>query len=371
MFERLCSRRALVGLASIATVALAGAACGGDGRDGDGAGSGAGATFTATLERIPDTPAFRTWVVVSDHAAARAAAGIEAPQGDAPDDAIIDYVTGLQIRARLGFLPATELERAFEPGAVRREIGFNVADLDVATAAGLPPDDVELFAGDISRDAVAGAVEGDPLWSSDAEVVEHGGVQFWSWLGDGEVDVQRTTALRPIGQSLRVALPDDGLVVASAATTPMRDVLDVLSGDEPSLAENDTFGPLAERLDGFGALGALFTDQSWTGGGDGPEPVAPWDALAAGVVHEAGATAAVFLLSYGDEGAAQDNARRLEAIVADGTSSASRQPWAQLLGSTEVTVDGRIVELRAAVDDQHADLWQQVIIRRDSLLATS
>jgi hypothetical protein len=362
------SRRAALVL-GVVLVTVGSVACG---DDDDGGSSGDG-TMHAQLARIPDTAANRAFVVVADHAAARAAVGVERPGDDATDDEILDHILELSLRAEIGFPTITDLEQTHDQAAFRDELGFDAADLDAVARAGEPPEQLEVFVGEIVRDDVAAAVESDPIWSDELATAEHADVEYWTWFDDGELDVERQSASRRLGQSLRIAVLDDGIVLSTRTTPTMEAALDVAAGDADSLADDEELGALADRLDELGAIAALFTDQAWSAeqSDDGPEPLVPWTALASGVtLDDDGEPVLVFLLAHADEGDADENAERLEAILDDGVSALTRTPWSELLQSPEVSVDGRVVALRAEIDGPRAPFWQQVVLARDSLFAT-
>jgi hypothetical protein len=356
------------GVALLVAVLAAGA-CGGGGDDDD----SADGTMRAQLARIPGTPDYRQLTLVADHAAARAAFDLERLGTDASDDDVIDQLLELGLRAEIGFPALTDLEQTREQAAFRSELGFHAGSLDSVATSGVPPHTLEVYVGAIERDDVAAAVESDPVWSDELEDEEHLDLPYWAWLGSGEIDRERITVARPLGQSLRVAVVDDGVVLVTHTDEVIDDALEVAAGEGRSLADHDDLGPLADRIDAAGAIAALFTDEPWPIHDPAAvdEPLLPWVALTSAVaLDDDGDPSLVVVLAHDDDAAAEENAARLEAIVDDGVSNQTRDPWSEILDAPTVTVDGRFVELRAGVEGGAARLWQQLVLVQDSLLAT-
>jgi hypothetical protein len=352
-------------------------ACGDDDDGGGGGGSSGGAELTALLERIPSGQG--GFVQLANWRAARDAAGVEQPATDADGDEVVEYLRALE---QLGFATVSPYELAGRATALRDELGFSVVDLDASAAIGEPPDLAVVFDGRIDADTVRDAVEDDPVFADRLQTAEADGVEYWSWGDDGAVDVRGTSELRRLGESLRLAVVDGGALL-TRQTGLMEDLL-ALDGDDDgrSLADDEDLAAVAGALDERAAIAALLSDEapgtdpvqvlesqgSSVPGDD--EPTLPaYRAYGTGVASVDGDPTLVVVLAYGDEERAQEAAEALQARFDDGVSSATQQPWSELVTDAEVSTAGRLVVATGTIAE-HPRLWFQMVVQRDSLLAT-
>jgi hypothetical protein len=161
-----------------------------------------------------------------------------------------------------------------------------------------------------------------------------------------------------------------GGVVLSATDEGVHGALDALAGDGPALADDPVLDDLARRMDDLGAHAGVLVDSSWGAQSPRTPTLPPWAALAGGVLDDDGPVV-VFLVAFADEDDAEAGAATLAEVLAEGASALSAEPWSSLLPDAEVTVDGAVVEVRAAVEPGRANLWNRVVFARDDLFAVA
>jgi hypothetical protein len=331
-------------------------------------------------------------VIVNDYAAAGEALDLDRPAPDEADEESVadwfipltvgrdDVVGGLVSNSFLG-------TRVVEDEAWRDEVGWAPVDVDLAVEVQPTEDAVayHAFIGDFDADAIEDAVtDEDNPWSDELETVEHSGTEYYRWGDDEEqVDPERITVVRPLGQGGSMAVLD-GAVLWGDAADALEDGIDAATGATDRLADQEDLAPLAEAMDGLGAMGALFsTDPAVFGGGRLPDlddvdatvpddPVLdPYEAFATGVRTGEDGPQVLIALLHDDEDDAEDNVENLEEVVAEAVSVQGGQPWSELVSIDEVETDGPV--LTAVLDvaePQQATMWTDLVYTRDTLLAS-
>lgn len=363
--------RALAVAAVVAGLATA-TACG---VDVAGGGDGAAGGMAALLGRVPATAGTADFVVLNLHERAREAAGLAVP-GRADADAVDDY------RMALTFDPSNGL--VLHPARVtgvqhrslaewRAELGFDLLDVDADALAGTPPDHVEVVLGSIDPGDVEDAAAAEPVWSDLLDVGEHDGTTVLSWGEQGGIDVERRTAARPVGESVRLAV-EDGAVAWARTDAVVEATVEAWHGDAGSLADVEELADLADVLDAEGCHAAfLSTAEDQFGVAVLPQPppgdmplVPRWEAAATGATVAGGSPALVVALRYGSAADAGTAAGVLEQVVAEGSSVVGGQRWSDLLAGTDVRAEGDVVVGMFPTDQ--ARLWFDVPSTKDTLI---
>lgn len=65
---------------------------------------------------------------------------------------------------------------------------------------------VTVMAGEFSHDRTDEAVRSDPRWSDALGVAEHDGIEYWSWLEDGEHAPDLADRTCQLGEATRLAV---------------------------------------------------------------------------------------------------------------------------------------------------------------------
>lgn len=316
--------------------------------------------WRALLGRVPATGTFADSIIVNDYEAARAAGDVERSS-----DRIHDL---LALQEATGVAPS-ELVRA--PGSgdpLDDELGIRTRDVERDLVAGEPPGDLTILEGSIDPDRVKKAVESDEGFSDALTTARHAGTRYYAW---GErIDPRRRSPLRPtgVGGHLAVAPP---YAAWSERAASVEGSIDAAAGDVDSLADDRDLIAAMKALRTRGGYAGFLATSPVAAGADpgGPEPLAPYDALAIGPTLERGNQPQIIVvLAYPDASTARAQAARLRAIAEDGTS-VTGTAWRDVIEIADVEAVGRLVVGRFETD--RPTLWLDVVLRRDSLLATS
>jgi len=333
------------------------------------------------LRFVPDTATNRQQVMVADLQAFLDDQGKELP-GDFGEVQFVDPV--------VLFTPTPLLQDALsqadeDEDPLADELGIGLGQVRMGVSAGVPPDMTELLIGDVDPAAVETAVAADPYWSEQQEKVESNGETFFSWGGDNEIQAQGRSPIRKLGIGGRLWVTD-GIAAFTRSTPVMEALLAGCSGAEATLADDDAYGGIAERLDTFdGAFRVVLTDQvrepGDAGAGAGSsgtaaeaDDTAPLEGVtaygfASGPSDDPDQARTLLVLASGSEAAATANAEAFADRVENGTSSATGQPWSDLLRVERIGADGPfvVVELRA----DNAQVLETDLMRRDSLVIST
>lgn len=299
-------------------------------------------------------------MVVNDYAAARAAADLTRHP-----DRIHDLLT---LEETTGVAPSA-LVAAPGPGdPLAEELGIRTRDVERDVVAGDPPGQLTILEGSIDPAHVRRAVEADDTFSDRLTAARHAGERSYAW--GSEVDVRRRTPLRRLGIGGNLFIDPPYAVWSNLATT-VEASIDAAGGTVPSLADDRDLVAVADALQARGGYAGLLAAREVAPGvaTGGPTPLAPYDAIAIGPsLEDAHRPVLVVALAYPDASIARSQARRLRALAEDGTSVAGDR-WSELVTVDEVTTDGRVVVGRLRTEKPR--LWFDVVLRRDSLLASN
>lgn len=375
--HRLVTTLATVLLFSGAAACSAGGsddATGGAGGDQPGAPADAGSddSIAALLALVPDTEGNRSQVIVSRYEAAATAAGLDPVDGEREE---MDRISKLTNSVETGTgVAGGEITGGPRTQAQYGLLGFVPSDVRAEVSAGQPPDQVSVAVGSFDRDEVLDlAAE-----ATDGEVVEVDGTEVARWLDDRELVPGLETPIGDLpGQAGRVALPADQVLTYANADEISTATIGTVRGDVDSLADVEELAAIATALDEHDVLTALLstepleTDPRMTpdtdAAADGPPGLLPYAAFGTGNRLVDGAPSLVVVLAHDDADDAATNAERLAAMVADGTSAATRQRWAELLTDPAIEQAGTVVTATFTVENP--TLWQAIVFRQDSLLA--
>ena len=220
-------------------------------------------------------------------------------------------------------------------------------------------------------------------------VEERRGITFYSWGEDLALDIQRRLsppAFDQLGRGGRIAVQEE-CVFHTVETPGMRGLI-IAATRGPSLADVEEYRLMAEGLEDLGAYTAFMTDLtlsledavSLIGEGataeqreqirrlleEGPL-LEPYQVFATGAgLDEEGPYMAVVLV-HADASAARDNVGLLRQLVLERASLFTRQPWTEMIEEVEARSQGRVF-LAKLRGERAANLWLNVVIRRDSLL---
>lgn len=336
-------------------------------------------TMEGLVGLIPDQPGASDLVIVNEYGPATEAAGVEQPEAGADEGTINDWFVAIG-RGREG-QPGLGLStngffgsRPTDDAGWRQELGW--APIDVTGAVeSLVGDDfpgLYAFTGDFDPEAIDEAVHEDPVWGDQLEIVEHSGVEYYSW-GEDNATSMDVTVVREFGRGGRMAVLDDHTILWSWATAPLEGGIDAALGETDSLADNAEIGPLAQTMDAAGALAAILTadGDAYRGTGSDTPTLVPYTALASGTGSGDDGAELHLAFLHDDAGAAEENAGRIETIVDEGTTL-DGQPWSEIVALDNVqTTDDILLVTLQITDPEDVGLWNLIVFERDPLLASA
>jgi hypothetical protein len=330
------------------------AACGGD----DDASAGAESRLAALLEYAPMPEAGVGGVLsVGDFNGLRDERELGSPPERGDEDAIAEYL--------LEMFGGSDTDVFFvAPGAdlipfigvpqeeIYGELGLRLVDVDrfiednggflgVVDGPGQSIGPFTILAGD--------RIDPQDLTTAIGEPEQEAGAMVWT-LGTGngrQQNLADSTAVRPLGRALRIAYDGERLLV-TRSEADLDLLLQVTSGDAPTAAEDEDLVAIATALDDRDVLGADLARgrvPPWGQPGDTnvvPVPTYLAWGLGTAPADEPGEAISVLVLAYPDDEGAAEGATALETVLADGRS-VSGVPWSEVLNSSDVSTDGRLV----------------------------
>jgi hypothetical protein len=348
----LTNRRMLLTFLAVSSAVATG--CGGDG-DGSTAADHSISNLLTELPAIAVDGGTPIQIAYSDLERATELGGLTEPALD-DTDAVIDWARIISNESD----PASDapalgalLPQAANPDMIAgvqefdAEMGWSVLDIDAFVEFEAPPQNVAVIAGTMEAsdiDGAAGRAE-DGIWS----------------VGDGDdfdVDLEATTAARPLGGPVRMAVQDD-LLAVSRSTPPLRSWLD---GDE-TFGDNETLMAVAEQLDAADVYAAYLI------GADGGTGTNPYDAYGLGVSVVDDESAGVFVYHYADSDTAEGSVEAVQALF-DGTSDQTQAPWSDVFSSWDVAAhDDTVVVTVGFTDNRPPAVMWQIMFTRDDLVS--
>ena len=350
--------------------------------------------LASMLDRVSDRAVNRREVLVTDYEGALAAAGLEWPETDDRDE-LGEVLAALTFRSEPPILAtgAAFESRPIDVDEWRTQFGFSIADTRSDLFTGEAPGTLKIFETDRSVAEIEDAIRSDPVWSGELNEVVVGDDTMFTW-GDDPLELRqdRISAPRQLGRGGALAVLDDGTVVRSVDPAVVEDTLQVLSGETPSLLDDDHYRAVADALDAAGAYTALFTSENITvdplyllGGLDDDVPTAeevqeridsivtvpPYLALGIGNRVDLDADpqgVLVVAFAAASPEAAEATVAAMEEIVGSGVSISVQQPWSELLTITATATDGNLAVIEFQTENPRLGLT--AYYQRDNLFAS-
>ena len=325
---------------------------------------GAGAVrdpWRSLLARVPASGTFADFVIVNDYAAARAAADLTRHPDRIHDLLVLEKTAGVA--------PSALVAAPGSGDPLAEELGIRTRDVERDVVAGDPPGQLTILEGSIDPAHVRRAVRGDGSFSDRLATARHAGKRYYTW-GSERVDPLRRTPLRPLGIGGNLAV-DPPYVAWSNLAATVEASIDAAAGTVPSLADDRDLVAVADALQARGGYAGFLAAHEVAPGvaTGGPTPLAPYDAIAIGPsLEDADTPVLVVALAYPDAATARSQAGRLRALAEDGTTVTGDR-WSEFVTVDDVTTDGRVVVGRLRTERPR--LWFDVVLRRDSLLASA
>lgn len=324
-----------------------------------------------SIESLPRPSDASYPIAVGDLAAGVQALGLEAPvTAEEKQDwgrALSVPSPGSAVTFMLPRDLTTALSLEEEP-----ELGFDLTQVTSWAEVGFGPD-AQVLTGDFDEDTLS------------PDLINIGdGVRS---AGEGEdlySNLEQRTALRPLGQPLRVGQDGDRIMLSSTTRT----VANWLGGLGPTLAEDPGVLETADQLDAVGAISGYFlVDPS---GGAGIESLVsasaspeeakrrlaemkqwsitqPFGVIAVGTVLEGTSARDVVVYHFGSESAAATAHEQVERAWADGLLL-SGAPVAELFTVHEARAEGATVVVLLDRAEAGSDALTRMLVSREAPL---
>lgn len=250
-------------------------------------------------------------------------------------------------------------------------VGFNAGDVDYSIYSGSPPMVYyEAVYGRFNREEIDNAARAGP-GNEGVEIVPYAGQEFYSWGGDRDVNISKRSGIRPLGRGHRLALVDD-FVFWEMTTAQIEDMIDAYERNIPSLADNEDYQLLAEKLAEDNTSSAFFSGESHSlshyyevnprekleemendymerlfQGLDYEPLLEPFRAMATGAGQDENGYYMAIILANEDESIAEENAALLEQRIKNIKLAFPNQNdtstyWKDAITSMEIGNDGRL-----------------------------
>ena len=353
-------------------------------------------SFIDLMELIPLPPDGGNWeyVYLNDYERMREAHGIQVPDKDATSADLKEYLgrvfeeTGTTGGPWLsGYDP-----RAREVPEEREYLRIDIGNVDHSIWAEDLPRTLEAMTGRFDAEA-AGRWLAACAECPEPEILEHGGIEFYSWGEDFEMDLTRRLqppAFDPLGRGGRIAVLDS-LVFRTIETEGMRYLIDVYLDNRESLADDPDLALAAGMLDALGVYSGLLLGHVELL--EGPSlcdlvencsdeelekmrsqlGIAPVESrmldeyilLGTGVGHDREGFYAALVFVYEDEDVAERNVGVFKEMLAAGYSLTG-EPWSGVFARAEVRNDDRALIAKLRTRDRW--IYLGMVFNRDSLL---
>ena len=252
----------------------------------------------------------------------------------------------------------------FLPDAIRTSVlkpefaefaGFDTRAIDASLEFGLLPDTVAVLVGTMKagqiQQGLAASPGGDQLVKE-----ETGGVSYFSLGKDGQTDLKSVSAIRRLGEPLRMALAADTLYWGRTRAAVDRCVA-ADGGREKSLANDANYLATGEALDAAKVINGIVMSPA---AGEG------WITAGLGETFQGKSSTVTVALRYADAATATNAATAFRAHVEHDSSLATRAPWAEMLSVTDVHTDGSLMV--ATLASKNPGVAVDVVFRKDNLL---
>ena len=352
--------------------------------------------LSGLLRLIPLPPDGTYWhsVYLNDYKRMREAHGIQAPEKDATGADLEEYLsrvfaeTGASGPRLSGYDPRTR-----ELLEVEGYLRFDIGSVDGSIWAEDSPRTLEAMTGRFDPEAT-GTLLSACAECPEPDTLEHGGIEFYSWGEEFELDLERSMlppAFDRLGRGGRIAVLDS-LVLRTLETEGMRSLIETYRDNGDSLADDPDLALAAGALDGLGVYsGLLFGDVAeleaqslcdlvddcdeeelekigsqlgWESRG-----LDEYILLGTGVGHDEDGFYTVLVFVYENEDVAERNAGVIEERLAEFNSIQFSTPWNEVFPKSEVWNEERalIAKLRTESPANRL-IYLSMVFNSDSLI---
>lgn len=359
-----------------------------------GCGGTEGSPFLTMLEFIPDTPATRFQVYISDHARIREIYDVPLPLSDADDEAMVEYMIALRGQAPLRFVSLSfisgmgPLQYALVSPIRRQNIGFGPLDVDVDIYAGVAPTRYEVIKGNFDLAGIKDTLsQYDESVSPDID--SYRDIKLYIWTYEVNQIFQYNRLEPPVfdelGRGTTLAVQED--YICSVDTPELVEtMIDASQGGTTSLADNADYSLMATALSEMGAYSCylsnqlpfvysdMYIDLLITSSGITEDEIASaagellgrYRTLASGIGEDEEGPFMTIVLIYDSPQQASSDTTVFERRVENGVSLWTGEPWQDMVDSSDIWAEGRSLRIKLR-GDIVLD-WLDILFTRDTLL---
>ncbi|MCE9621269.1 MAG: hypothetical protein K8R99_02870 [Actinomycetia bacterium] len=331
----------------VTALAAVAVGCGGDDKSG-GSGSSSEATRSVLglLGVVADNEANRSQPIVYGNLE-------RARGGDNPGSFEDDVALLME-----GTSNSLSLPRAISGGILEPEFaeftGFDTREIEAFLDFGSQPDQVTALVGSFD----AGDLESGLRSSPGGDALEEesiDGVTYMSLGADDDVDFGAVSAVRRLGEPLRIAVDGD-LLYWSRGRALVDACIAAASDAGPSLADDAAYAAVAGVLDAASVVTAELVPP-W--GGEG------WAFAGLGEAFSGETSTLTIALSYSDAAAASAAVAAFRTQVESGVSLAG-SPWSEVLTATDIHAEGSL--MIATLTSLNPGISHDLFLRQENLL---
>jgi len=332
----------------VSALLLVGVGCGdASNGDGNGAADGATASVLGLLGVVPDTEGNRGQPIFYGN--------LNRLRDGDNADSLADDVTLLMDRSSNSF----SLSRTVSNGILKPEFveftGFDTRDIDAFVDFGSQTDQVTAIVGSFDAGDLESGLRSSP--GGDELVLETiDDVSYFALGRDDEIDFAAVSAIRRLGEPLRIAV--NGPVLFWSRSRALVDAcVGAASDSTVSLADDAGYSSIAAALDAAAVVSALLLppwgSESWTVAGLGES------------FHGETSTLTVSL-HYADEAAAAAAVDAFRAHLETGVSLFNPTPWSEVLTATDIHAEGS--QMFAALTSKNPGIATEIYLTQENLL---
>jgi len=319
---------------------------------GCGGGSSGGGTDSATtsvlglLGAVPDTEGNRSQPIFYGNLD-------RLRDGENADSLEADVTLLIERSSNAVGLPRTVRDGILEP-EFREFTGFDTREIDAFIDFGSQPDQVAVIVGSIDAGDLEGGLRSSP---GGGDLVQESvdGVTYLSLGPDGEIDVAAVSAVRRLGEPVRIAV--DGSVLRWSRDRALIDEGIAASADgAASLADDPAYSAVGAALDAASVAIAQLLPP-WSG--------ETWTVAGLGETFDGETSTLAVVLHYADAAAAAAAVDAFRSHVETGISL-NGTPWSEVLTATEIRADGSL--LIATLVSLNPGISNEIYLRQENLL---
>jgi hypothetical protein len=235
--------------------------------------------------------------------------------------------------------------------------GFDTREIGAFLDFGTPGngDQVSVIIGDFEAEAIEKGLRSSP--GGEELVTETAdGVTYLSLGVEGELDIEAMSAVRDMGQSLRIAV--NGRVMYWNRNRAVVDAcIAAVEDDGPSLADDSAYSSVATVLDAAAIVTALLVTP-----GSGQD----WTLAGVGELFQGETSTLTIALQYPDAARAASAVEALGAMIETGQSDVSGVRWADVLTATDIHSEGSL--MIATITSLDPGVAYGLVFRQENLL---